>query len=81
MRIARLDCLYADAGWRNFSFLKLVTDEGLVGWAEFNDGFGAGGDGLGDVAAGNVPVLDPDGTASWVCVVSSPANGRGPCVN
>jgi L-alanine-DL-glutamate epimerase-like enolase superfamily enzyme len=47
LRIARLDCLYADAGWRNFSFLKLVTDEGLVGWAEFNDGFGAGG--VGDI--------------------------------
>ena len=43
MRIAGLECLHADAGWRNFSFLKLVTDEGLVGWAEFNDGFGAGG--------------------------------------
>src|SRR5262249_60170835 len=35
--------LRADAGWRNFSFLELVTDDGLVGWAEFNDGFGAGG--------------------------------------
>ena len=43
MKVARLECLHADAGWRNFSFLKLVTDDGLVGWAEFNDGFGAGG--------------------------------------
>ena len=43
MKVVALECLHADAGWRNFSFLKLVTDEGLVGWAEFNDGFGAGG--------------------------------------
>ena len=43
MRITRLETLQADAGWRNFSFLKLSTDEGLVGWAEYNEGYGAGG--------------------------------------
>jgi L-alanine-DL-glutamate epimerase-like enolase superfamily enzyme len=43
LKVVALECLHADAGWRNFSFLKLVTDDGLVGWAEFNDGFGAGG--------------------------------------
>lgn len=37
MRIARIDDLHADAGWRTFSFLKLTTDEGLVGWSEFNE--------------------------------------------
>ncbi len=35
--------MHADGGWRNFSYLKLTTDEGLVGWSEFNQGFGAGG--------------------------------------
>src|ERR1700731_655604 len=43
MRITRIETLKADAGWRNFSFLKLSTDEGLVGWAEYNEGYGAGG--------------------------------------
>lgn len=37
MRIARIDDLHADAGWRTFSFLKLTTDAGLVGWSEFNE--------------------------------------------
>jgi L-alanine-DL-glutamate epimerase-like enolase superfamily enzyme len=43
MKIARLETLHADAGWRDFAFLKLTTDEGLVGWSEYNEGFGAGG--------------------------------------
>ncbi len=43
MKITGLEDLHADAGWRKFSFLKLSTDEGLVGWSEFNEGFGAGG--------------------------------------
>ena len=43
MKIARFEHLHADAGWRIFSFLKVVTDDGLVGWAEYNEGYGAGG--------------------------------------
>lgn len=43
MRIARIETLQADAGWRNFSFLKLTTDDGLVGWSEYIDNFGVGG--------------------------------------
>src|SRR5215510_10654796 len=43
MKIARFEHLHADAGWRVFSFLKVGTDEGLVGWAEYNEGYGAGG--------------------------------------
>jgi galactonate dehydratase len=43
MRIARFEHLHADAGWRTFSFLKVVTDDGLVGWAEYDEGYGAGG--------------------------------------
>jgi galactonate dehydratase len=31
MRIARFEHLHADAGWRIFSFLKIVTDDGLGG--------------------------------------------------
>ena len=37
MRIAAIEDLHADAGWRTFGFLKLTTDEGLVGWAEYNE--------------------------------------------
>ena len=32
MRMARVDHLHADAGWRIFSFLKSVSDDGLGGW-------------------------------------------------
>ncbi len=38
MRITKLETLRADGGWRPFSFLKVGTDEGLVGWAEFLEG-------------------------------------------
>jgi galactonate dehydratase len=43
MRITALDCLHADAGHRNFDFLKVTTDEGLVGWSEYNESFGGKG--------------------------------------
>lgn len=35
MKIVKAEDLHADGGWRTFSFLKLTTDEGLVGWSEF----------------------------------------------
>ena len=39
MKITGLQTLHADAGWRVFSFVKLLTDTpGLVGWSEYNDG-------------------------------------------
>jgi L-alanine-DL-glutamate epimerase-like enolase superfamily enzyme len=43
MRIAKIEDLHADGGWRTTSFLKLTTDEGLIGWAEYYEGFGASG--------------------------------------
>jgi galactonate dehydratase len=43
VKITKLETLHADCGWRTLSFLKASTDEGLVGWAEYNEGFGAGG--------------------------------------
>ena len=43
MRIVGLEILRADGGGRNFDFLKLTTDEGLVGWSEFNEYFGGVG--------------------------------------
>ena len=43
MRITKIETLTADGGWRNFSFVKLSTDEGLVGWSEYNEGYGSAG--------------------------------------
>ena len=31
MKIERIETLACDAGWRNYHFLKLVTDDGVVG--------------------------------------------------
>lgn len=43
MRIARIEDLHCDAGWRVWSFLKITTDDGLVGWSEYNESYGAKG--------------------------------------
>jgi L-alanine-DL-glutamate epimerase-like enolase superfamily enzyme len=43
MRIARIDDLHCDAGWRVFSFLKIATDDGIVGWSEYNESYGSKG--------------------------------------
>jgi L-alanine-DL-glutamate epimerase-like enolase superfamily enzyme len=41
MKIARLETLYCDAGWRPWIFLKATTDDGGVGWAEITDSHGS----------------------------------------
>ncbi len=43
MRITAFEHLHCDAGWRTLSFLKVSTDEGLVGWSEYNESYGNGG--------------------------------------
>ena len=43
MKITRIEDLHCDAGWRNFSFLKVSTDEGLTGWSEYNESYGSQG--------------------------------------
>src|SRR5260370_23211790 len=43
MKIAKIEDLHCNAGWRDFSFLKITTDEGLVGWSEYNEGYGSAG--------------------------------------
>jgi L-alanine-DL-glutamate epimerase-like enolase superfamily enzyme len=37
MKIVKIEDFHADGGWRTFSFLKVTTDEGIVGWSEFNE--------------------------------------------
>ena len=55
MKIERLETLRADAGWRMFSYLKVTTDDGIVGWSEFNESFGSAG--LADVIEALAPLL------------------------
>ena len=55
MKIERVETFQADAGWRMFSFLKITTDDGIIGWSEFNESFGSIG--LSDVIRGLSPVL------------------------
>jgi L-alanine-DL-glutamate epimerase-like enolase superfamily enzyme len=43
MKVARTETLHADAGWRNLSFLKITTDEGIIGYSEYNESFGSTG--------------------------------------
>jgi galactonate dehydratase len=55
MKITQIETLQADAGWRMFSFLKVTTSDGIVGWSEFNESFGSTG--LWDVIKGLAPLL------------------------
>src|SRR6266568_7705364 len=43
MKVTGIETLHCDAGWRNYNFVKLSTDEGIVGWSEFDEGFGSPG--------------------------------------
>ena len=44
MKVTAIDTLVCDAGWRNYFFLKLSTDDkNVVGWSEFDEGFGSPG--------------------------------------
>jgi galactonate dehydratase len=42
-KVTGIETLACDAGWRNYHFVKLKTDEGVVGWSEFDEGFGSPG--------------------------------------
>ena len=43
MKVTKIETLRCDAGWRMFSFLKVMTDDGIVGWSEYNESFGSQG--------------------------------------
>ncbi len=43
MKVTSIETQACDAGWRNYHFVKLVTDTGIIGWSEFDEGFGAPG--------------------------------------
>ena len=43
MKIAKVETRQCDAGWRNYHFVKVTTESGIVGWSEFDEGFGSPG--------------------------------------
>jgi galactonate dehydratase len=70
MKVTRVESLHANAGQRNFDFLKISTDEGLVGWSEYNESFG--GLGVSAVIDGLVPQIvgkDPRAYESLVTLM------------
>jgi L-alanine-DL-glutamate epimerase-like enolase superfamily enzyme len=56
MKIDTIDLLHADAGWRPWSFVKITTDDGLVGWSECTDSHGSP-QGIGGVVRDLAPLL------------------------
>ena len=43
MRVVGFEPIVCDLGWRTATFLKITTDEGIVGWSECSEGFGSPG--------------------------------------
>src|SRR3546814_16073599 len=43
MVVTDVETMSCDAGWRNYYFVKITTDDGIVGWAEYDEGFGSPG--------------------------------------
>ncbi len=41
MKIVSIDTIHVDAGWRPWTFIKIATDEGIVGWSECTDSHGS----------------------------------------
>ena len=41
MKVAAIETRHCSAGWRNYHFVKLTTDDGIVGWSEFDEHQGA----------------------------------------
>lgn len=42
-KVSSVETLSASAGWRNYHFLKISTDSGIIGWSEFDEDFGNAG--------------------------------------
>ncbi|MEM7078570.1 MAG: mandelate racemase/muconate lactonizing enzyme family protein [Pseudomonadota bacterium] len=43
MQIDQVEALHCDAGWRVFSFLKVTTSDGIIGYSEYNESYGSRG--------------------------------------
>ena len=42
-KVRAVEILACDAGWRNYHFVKVTTEDDVVGWSEFDEGFGSPG--------------------------------------
>lgn len=78
-KIRSIETLAADAGWRNYYFVKVVTEDGIVGWSEYDEGFGAPGVGaaihrLSEKVVGQ-PVGDHERIYAELYSVTRPAAG------
>ncbi|MGD9884168.1 mandelate racemase/muconate lactonizing enzyme family protein [Reyranella sp.] len=78
-KIRSVQTLAADAGWRNYYFVKVTTEDGIVGWSEYDEGFGAPGVGtaiekLSSRLVGQ-PVGDHERLYSELYSVTRPAAG------
>lgn len=43
MKITQIEDMHADGGWRIMSYLKITTDDGVIGWSEFHEGMAGPG--------------------------------------
>lgn len=43
MKIAKFETLACDGGWRNYTFLKITTEDGITGWSEYDEAYGPPG--------------------------------------
>jgi L-alanine-DL-glutamate epimerase-like enolase superfamily enzyme len=41
--IQSVETRHCDAGWRDYHFVRIATDEGVVGWSEYDENLGATG--------------------------------------
>lgn len=41
--IQSVETRHCDAGWRDYHFLRIATDEGVVGWSEYDENLGGTG--------------------------------------
>ncbi len=61
MKIARIEHIHGDAGFRRACFLKITTDDGIVGWSEYSEHTGTLGitgviEALGELIIGMDPL-------------------------
>jgi L-alanine-DL-glutamate epimerase-like enolase superfamily enzyme len=68
VKIAKIETLRADAGWRLFSFCKITTNDGLVGWSEYNEGFGSRG--LSQVIEALAPLVTGRDPCAWEAITA-----------
>ncbi|MBO0691522.1 MAG: mandelate racemase/muconate lactonizing enzyme family protein [Acidimicrobiaceae bacterium] len=79
MRVVGFEPMMCDLGWRTITFLKITTDEGLVGWSECSEGFGSPGltgvvSALGPLVLGKDP-LAVEAVTFPLASMTQPAHG------